>query len=266
MLTSIQDIVDFSSGTFAINVPSLNVAYWLVKIFEERRRPLILQLSERLYVREGAYFVNVLSEIARQSKAKVALHLDHCGDIDLCKSAIGAGINSVLFDGSHLDLIENQKLTENLVVWAKKKGAFVEGEISPILGQEDGKKVNAQRLVTVDESVSFIRKTGVFSFSPFFGNSHGLYHAPVNQYDTEFLKHLRDQSSVPLVIHGGSGLPSDVIRTIRSIGVGKVNISTEIKKVLQNHKHGDWDPFKSDQILYQSFVDCIEELFKKWST
>jgi ketose-bisphosphate aldolase len=159
----------------------------------------------------------------------VTLHLDHCPDREWISNCLRAGWNSVLFDGSELDVAENTRQTIEVVAEAQDYGAHVEGEIESVLGVEDGVGSDEAGVVhPVEVSAKFIEQTGVYSFAPAIGTAHGLYKA-APELKPERVTELVELHPIPMVLHGGTGLSADQFTDLISRGCAKVNISTALK-------------------------------------
>ena len=159
----------------------------------------------------------------------VCLHLDHGDSFESCKKAIDAGFTSVMIDASKLDLENNIKETKKVVDYAHKSNVTVEAELGHVGGIEDNVISNIL-VANYDECVRFINETGVDSFTPAIGTVHGIYKGEVNiQYD--LIKKLRDNTNVPLVMHGGSGLSHDILRKAIKSGISKINVNSDIQYV-----------------------------------
>ena len=159
----------------------------------------------------------------------VCLHLDHGDSFESCKKAIDAGFTSVMIDASKLDLENNIKETKKVVDYAHKSNVTVESELGHVGGIEDNVISNIL-VANYDECVRFINETGVDSFTPAIGTVHGIYKGEVNiQYD--LIKKLRDNTNVPLVMHGGSGLSHDILRKAIKSGISKINVNSDIQYV-----------------------------------
>jgi tagatose 1,6-diphosphate aldolase GatY/KbaY len=159
----------------------------------------------------------------------VSLRLDHCPDRESIRICLDAGWNSVLFDGSHLDVAENTRQTIEVVAEAERHGAQVEGEIESVLGVEDGVGSDeAAEVHPVEVSARFIEQTGVYSFAPAIGTAHGLYkHTP--ELKPERVTELVELHPIPMVLHGGTGLSEAQFTDLIARGCAKVNISTALK-------------------------------------
>lgn len=159
----------------------------------------------------------------------VCLHLDHGDSFESCKKAIDAGFTSVMIDASKLDFENNIKETKKVVDYAHKSNVTVEAELGHVGGIEDNVISNIL-VANYDECVRFINETGVDSFTPAIGTVHGIYKGEVNiQYD--LIKKLRDNTNVPLVMHGGSGLSHDILRKAIKSGISKINVNSDIQYV-----------------------------------
>ena len=218
----------------------------------EADSPVIVQTSVKTVKTIGA---PVLASMWRSMTAgievPVALHLDHCPDRAVVTECLENGWNSVLFDASEMPVEENLRQTIEVVAEARRYGAHVEGEIEAITGVEDdhGSDEVGKR-ESLDVSLNFIDETGIDVFAPSIGNAHGSYKsAPV--IDFERVKNLVEARSIPIALHGGSGLSSEQFRTLIALGCAKVNISTALKETfmksslsfLKNAEVADkWDP------------------------
>lgn len=260
--SSIHRIVTRDSRTFAINVPDMKLAYWVLRLATKHQMPVILQISERVLKHEGQYYVRALKQLADTVPVEVAIHLDHCKNIDLCHQALEWGLQSLLFDGSELPLADNLKFAKDLVAKALRFDAYVEGEIAAIPGNEDGCELEKSNQISVEDAISFAKETSVFSFAPFFGNFHGQYPRGYDGFDFEYLKKLSENINIPLVIHGGSGMTKLHASRLKGIGFGKLNISTDFKSALSNVM--ETDPFKANLEQEQNVSEVFERLVAIW--
>lgn len=200
----------------------------ILEAAREMRAPVICQSHMRV--------VNVFSEqwLGRWGQAAmetapfpVINHLDHSDDVELCLSAIDCGYQSVMFDGSMLDLDTNIQCTSRVVEYAHRHGnVCVEGEVGRIRGtSEEGSYNGSDFLVRVEDAVWMAEESKVDSLAVGIGNAHGFYQEKP-QLNFERLRQVNDAVQVPLVLHGGTGIPdADIQRAIRS-GINKVNIGT----------------------------------------
>lgn len=173
------------------------------------------------------------SLVPGEHRDRFCFHLDHCLDLELIEECVRAGWDSVMIDASSLPLDENISRTKEVVAMAHAAGVFVEGEVGEVRGVEDGfdpAESGSHPKVTVDDVATFVAQTGVDLMAVGVGTQHGFYQDGPPVIDMDLLRAVhRRCPEVPLVLHGGSGIPMEQIReTVRS-GVRKINVSTEIK-------------------------------------
>jgi ketose-bisphosphate aldolase len=188
---------------------------------------------------------------AAETPVPVTLHLDHCPDRAWITRCLEAGWNSVLFDGSELDVAENTRQTIEVVAEAGRHGAQVEGEIESVTGVEDGVgSDDAGDVHPTEVSGEFIAATGIYSFAPAIGTAHGLYKATPHLMP-ERVTEIVAEHPIPMVLHGGTGLTEEQFADLIARGCAKVNISTAIKEsymrsALEHLKTAEeknkWDP------------------------
>lgn len=194
------------------------------------RSPLIVQTSVKTVRSVGAATLFAMWEAMTAGiEVPVSLHLDHCPDRSVITDCLELGWNSVLFDASELPVAENRRQTIEVVAEARLHGAHVEGEIESITGVEDdhGSDEEGQRQ-PLDTVLDFIGGTGVDVFAPAIGNAHGVYkQEPV--LDFARVEDIVGATSIPIALHGGSGLTESDFTRLISLGCAKVNISTALK-------------------------------------
>ena len=155
----------------------------------------------------------------------MALHLDH-GTYDGAKACVAAGFTSIMFDGSHYPIDENVAKTTELVKLAHDNGLSIEAEVGAIGGEEDG-VIGAGEVADADECKR-IADLGIDFLAAGIGNIHGVYPANWKGLDFDALAHIKEKiGELPLVLHGGTGIPADMIKTAISLGVAKINVNTE---------------------------------------
>jgi ketose-bisphosphate aldolase len=211
--------------------------------------PLIVQTSVKTVKSIGARpLYSMWRARADEVPVPVSLHLDHCPDREWITTCLDAGWNSVLFDGSALDVAENTRQTIEVVAEAEARGAQVEGEIESVLGVEDGVGSDVAGVVHPAEvSAQFIEETGVYCFAPAIGTAHGLYkRAP--ELRPERVTEVVELHPIPMVLHGGTGLSEQQFNDLISRGCAKVNISTALKiAFVDSHReYLDANPGKHD--------------------
>ncbi|MBI4144766.1 class II fructose-1,6-bisphosphate aldolase [Candidatus Woesearchaeota archaeon] len=204
----------------AFNVNNLEILQAIVQAAEKQKSPAILQTSEGAIAYAGLNnLVLLIKEAAKQSKMPFALHLDHGRDLKLVKKCIDAGYTSIMYDGSHLPFAQNIANTKKVVGWAHRKGISVEAELGTIGGAED--KVSARSIFYTepDSAAEFVKRTKCDSLAIAIGTSHGAYKfAGTPRLDIGRLKVIRELITIPLVLHGASGVPSWLVDKARQYG------------------------------------------------
>ena len=208
----------------------------IIEVAEELKAPVILMgLPSDLSNEQFDYLSKDLIGLAKAAKVPVCVHLDHATDFELIKKAIDQGYSSVMIDGSSLPLKDNIKITKQVVDYAHRYNVTVEAELGHVgdgivgSSEKSAKGNSGHDNVYTDpkEMEYFIKQTGVDCLAVSFGTSHGVYKTkPELQID--LLKKLNEISTVPLVVHGGSGTPDDQMKEAIENGITKVNIFSEI--------------------------------------
>jgi ketose-bisphosphate aldolase len=217
-------------GVAAINIVDDLSLEAVLAAATELDSPLIVQTSVKTVKSIGARpLYSMWRTRADEVPVPVSLHLDHCPDREWITTCLETGWNSVLFDGSALDVAENTRQTIEVVAEADAHGAQVEGEIESVLGVEDGIGSDEAGVVhPAQVSAQFIEETGVYCFAPAIGTAHGLYKA-APQLRPERVTELVELHPIPMVLHGGTGLSEQQFSDLISRGCAKVNISTALK-------------------------------------
>jgi fructose-bisphosphate aldolase, class II len=217
----------FAVGQFNMN--NLEFAQAIVDAAIAEKAPFIYGVSEGALKYMGIEFTVAIAEAAaKKSGLPIALHLDHGSSFEVAMKCIRAGFSSVMFDGSHYTLEENIRLTKEVVKAARAMGVSVEGELGTIGGVEDDLSVAEEdaSLANPEEAIRFYEETGVDCLAIAVGTAHGLYKGePKIHYD--IIQKVANAIPVPLVLHGGSGVPDEAIRESIKSGAGKINVNTE---------------------------------------
>lgn len=210
----------------AFNVANLETTLAVFKAAEAAHSPVIIQVYQRLFKDERAALIAAMvTRLAAQSDIPVALHLDHGESLDQLRQAIGCGYTSVMIDGSKLPFAENIALTAEAAKIAHAAGATLEAEIGHVpFG--DGEI----ELSTADEAEAFVSKTGVDALAISIGTVHGFYKKEP-KLDIARAREIGARIAIPLVLHGGTGVPDDQLRLAVGCGVAKVNIATELQSL-----------------------------------
>ena len=222
------------SGKYAVpqfNVNNLEWAKFILEECEANKSPVILGISEGAIKYMGGYktVANMLKALIADLKITipVAIHLDHGSSVESCLSAISAGFSSVMRDASRNSLDLNIELTSKVVKVAHKYSVTVESEVGTISGSEDG-ITGSETFATIEECMAMYNKTKIDALAPALGSVHGLYKGEPNLQFKRMLE-ISNKIPTPLVLHGGSGLPSDKIREAINCGITKINVNTELQ-------------------------------------
>lgn len=260
---------------YAVGQFNINNLEWTKAILvaaEEAKSPVILGVSEGA-ARYMTGFDTVVGMVNGMLKnlnitVPVALHLDH-GSFDAAKACVEAGFSSVMFDGSHYAIDENIKLTKEIIEYANERGISVEAEVGSIGGEEDG-VVGAGEVADVNEC-KMVADLGVTMLAAGIGNIHGKYPENWTGLRLDVLKNIQDATgNMPLVLHGGTGIPGDMVRDAIELGVSKINVNTECQLVFAEatRKYFEaekdlvgkgFDPRKINAPGYQAIIDIVKE-------
>ena len=233
MLVSAKEMLQKAkAGKYAVGQFNINNLEWTKAILltaEELRSPVILGVSEGAgkYMCGYKTVVGMVNGMLEELNitVPVALHLDH-GSYEGAKACIEAGFSSIMFDGSHFDIDENVAKTKELVAICEEKGMSIEAEVGSIGGEEDG-VVGAGECADPKEC-KMIADLGVSMLAAGIGNIHGKYPANWAGLSFETLDAIQQLTGdMPLVLHGGTGIPTDMIKKAISLGVAKINVNTE---------------------------------------
>ena len=233
MLVSAKEMLNKAkAGHYAVGQFNINNLEWTKSILlaaEETRSPVILGVSEGAgkYMTGYKTVVGMVNGMLEELNISVpvALHLDH-GSYEGCYKCIEAGFSSIMFDGSHYPIEENVEKTKELVKVAKGKGMSVEAEVGSIGGEEDG--VIGRGECADPEECKAVADLGVTMLAAGIGNIHGKYPENWEGLSFETLDAIQQLTGdMPLVLHGGTGIPDDMIKKAISLGVAKINVNTE---------------------------------------
>lgn len=233
MLVSAKEmLIKAREGKYAVGQFNINNLEWTKAVLltaKENNSPVILGVSEGAGKYMGGYktIVGMVQGMIDEMNihVPVALHLDH-GSYEGALKTIDAGFSSVMFDGSHYSIEENIEKTKEIIGIAGEKGISVEAEVGSIGGEEDG-VVGAGEVADPAEC-KLIADLGVDMLAAGIGNIHGKYPANWKGLDFDALAAIKQATGdVPLVLHGGTGIPEDMIKRAISLGVAKINVNTE---------------------------------------
>ncbi|OLO27874.1 fructose-1,6-bisphosphate aldolase, class II [Alkalihalophilus pseudofirmus] len=218
----------YAVGQFNIN--NLEWTQAILDAAEQEKSPVILGVSEGAARYMGGFKVvtAIVKALIEESNitVPVAIHLDHGSSFEKCKAAIDAGFTSVMIDASHSPFEENVKVTRQVVEYAHERGVSVEAELGTVGGQEDD--VVAEGVIYADprECQELVKRTDIDCLAPALGSVHGPYKGEPNLGFKE-MDEICKTIDLPLVLHGGTGIPTEQIKKSISLGTAKINVNTE---------------------------------------
>ena len=255
----------------AFNIVDLATACAVVRAAEAKDAPVVIQTSVKTvkcYSFES--IAGMVRGLAEASAVPVALHLDHCKDVQFAKQCVDAGWSAVMLDGSAESFDTNVAMTKEVVAYARDRNVTVEGELGAIVGVEDDifvKEADAH-LADPDQAVKFVAQTGVDVFAPAIGTAHGVYKGePKIAFDR--LERISKDCRIPIAIHGGTGLADDVFAKCIALGGAKVNVSTQLKHTFRDsledyfrQRPGDYEPVRSVGHMLEETQRVIERFIE----
>lgn len=272
LVTSEKMLADAQKGGYAVgafNVENMEMVKAVIAAAEELHAPVMLQTTPSTikYGTLETYYAIVAAE-AKKASVPVCLHLDHGSSFELAVQALKAGYTSVMIDGSHEDLEGNIAVSKRVADVAKACGIPVEAELGKVGGKEDDLEADADTNTDPMEAKEFVERTGVTSLAVAIGTAHGFYKGtPV--LDKERVSEIRKVVSIPLVLHGASGLSDDEVRECVRRGICKVNFATELRaaytdagKKLIEEKPDTFDPKKLGVVGMEAVKNLVMERMK----
>ena len=272
LVTSEKMLADAQKGGYAVgafNVENMEMVKAVIAAAEELHAPVMLQTTPSTikYGTLETYYAIVAAE-AKKAAVPVCLHLDHGSSFELAVQVLKAGYTSVMIDGSHEDLEGNIAVSKRVADVAKACGIPVEAELGKVGGKEDDLEAEADTNTDPMEAKEFVERTGVTSLAVAIGTAHGFYKGtPV--LDKERVSEIRKVVSIPLVLHGASGLSDDEVRDCVRRGICKVNFATELRaaytaagKKLIEEKPDTFDPKKLGVVGMEAVKQLVIERMK----
>lgn len=258
LVTSKKMLLDAQKGGYAVgafNVENMEMVKAVIAAAEELNAPVMLQTTPST-VKYGSLetYAAIVAAEAKKATVPVCLHLDHGNSYELAMAAIEAGYSSVMIDGSHESLENNIAIIKKVVEDAEKKEIPVEAELGKVGGKEDDLEAEADMNTDPIEAKQFVDRTRVSSLAIAIGTAHGFY-AGTPVLDKERVSEIKALVSVPLVLHGASGLSNEEIKECVNRGMCKVNFATELRvaytdavKRLLEEKPETFDPKKIGEV------------------
>ena len=215
----------------AFNAENMEMVQAIVAAAEDLSSPVIIQTTPgSLQYSDTDLFFGMVNAESKKEKVTVALHLDHGNSAELCAKAILSGYTSIMIDGSKLAFSENVALTKKVVEFAHAMEVPVEGELGTVGGKEDTHEVKDSEKSYTDpeEAKEFAEQTGVDFLAVGIGNAHGFYKG-VPKLRFDILEKTKSLVSIPIVLHGASGIPDEDVKKSTGLGICKVNFATELR-------------------------------------
>lgn len=232
LVTSRQMLLDAQKGQYAVgafNVENMEMVMAVIAAAEELHAPVMLQTTPSTvsYAGLDLYLANCRA-VAEKASVPVAMHLDHGNSFELAMQALRTGYTSIMIDGSHQVFEENIVLTRRVVEACAPSGIPVEAELGKVGGKEDDLDGGNGGYTVPEEAREFAERTGVDSLAVAIGTAHGVYKGEP-RLDLDRLSEIRGLVSIPLVLHGASGLSEEAVRESIRRGICKVNFATELR-------------------------------------
>lgn len=226
-------LIKAKEGGYAVgqyNLNNLEFTQAILGATQEENAPVILGVSEGAAKYMGGFYtvVKMVEGLMKDMNitVPVAIHLDHGSSFENCKAAIDAGFTSVMIDASHHPFEENVEITKKVVEYAHSKGVSVEAELGRVGGQEDDVVSDGVVYADAKECQELVEKTGIDCLAPALGSVHGPYKGEPNLGFKE-MEEIGKATGLPLVLHGGTGIPTKDIERSISLGTAKINVNTE---------------------------------------
>lgn len=260
----------------AFNCTNLIQMDAVVEAAVEMGAPLIIQASVTpSKFLKPRVIAAICKTLADEAPIPICLHLDHCNDVGFCKVCADAGYTNIMIDASKQAFDENIRQTREVVEYCHGLGTVsVEGELGTVSGIEDQVRVAEDKaeLCDPDQALTFVEETGIDIFAPAIGTAHGVYKTKNPKLDFDRMEQIAQRINgkevrVPLVVHGGTGLQPDVVKTLVSLGGSKFNVSTDLKHTLIDTTYeyissnrDEYNPGKVDAEV----KEAIKERIKYW--
>ena len=238
LVTTKQMLLDAQAGNYAVgafNVENMEMVMAVMEAAEELKSPVIMQTTPSTikYASPEMFYANVAAA-AKDASVPVVMHLDHGSSFELAVHAFRAGYTSIMIDGSHSVFEENIAITKSVVDVCHAGNVPVEAELGKVGGKEDDLDGgNGGGYTVPSEAVEFVEKTGIDSLAVAIGTAHGVYKG-TPKLDVERLSEIREVVSIPLVLHGTSGVPDEAVKECIRRGICKVNYATDLRIAFSN--------------------------------
>jgi tagatose bisphosphate family class II aldolase len=263
----LKDAMKNSYAIAAFNIHNLETLKAVTMAAQQEQAPVILQTTPGTCRYAGVNFLYAMAKAAAEEfTVPIALHLDHGDCKELAIKCIDSGYTSIMIDGSNLSFEQNIALIKDVAGYAHRKGIQFEAELGRISGVEEENYVREyeQALTDPEKVEEYVNRTGIDSLAVAIGTAHGIYKGEP-KLDFVRLGKIREYTDIPLVLHGCSGVPDEMIRKAISLGVNKINIATEIKiafaDALKQHFKmypGEHDPRKYFKQAQEALMELVK--------
>ncbi|TCS81949.1 tagatose bisphosphate family class II aldolase [Pectinatus cerevisiiphilus] len=232
LLSTKQMLLDAQKHHYAVpafNIHNMETLQVVAETAAQMRSPLIIAATPSTVSYAGAdYLVAMARAAAQNTDIPIALHLDHHEDIETIKEDIDTGFSSCMIDASKLPFEENIKKVQQVVTYAHRYDVTVEAELGKLVGKEDNIVVRDAIYTDPEDAVKFAAATGIDSLAVAIGTAHGLYKGKP-KLDFDRLRVIRSKVDIPLVLHGASDVPDEMVKQTIELGITKVNVATDLK-------------------------------------
>lgn len=272
LVTSKEMLNNAQKGHYAVgafNAENMEMVKAIIGAAEELQAPVMIQTTPST-IKYGTVetFYGMVAAEAKKASVPVCLHLDHGNSFELAVQAMHVGYTSVMIDGSHEDFEGNVAVSKKVADVANVLGIPVEAELGKVGGKEDDLEADADTNTDPQEAKEFVERTGVTSLAVAIGTAHGFYvGTPV--LDKERVSEIRELVSIPLVLHGASGLSDEDVQECVNRGICKVNFATELRvaytdacKKLLEEKPETYDPKKLGVVAMAAVKELVKGRMK----
>ncbi len=265
MLVTLQEIIEMAErGNYCIpafNVYNTETVMGVFDAAEQAKSPVIMQVYPRLFNEAvGYYLAPAIIAAAKKSSVPICFHLDHGPSESEVMKALRLGATGIMLDGSTHPFDENVAITKHIIDCCKAVGVGVEGELGHIGSVNDD---HMDEFTSPDEAAEFVEKTGVTCLAVLVGNAHGHYKKPP-KLDIDRISAIRKATgNIPLVLHGGSGIPDDQVKAAINAGIRKMNIGTDVCCAFANgslESLNDPDRSVAVDIFMKKPIESVKEL------
>ena len=259
LVTTKEILLKAQKGNYAVpafNIHNLETVQAVVEVAAQLKSPVIIAgTPSTIKYAGGDYLVAIVETAAKKYDIPMALHLDHFEDVEEIKKYLDMGFSSAMIDASRECFEENIKIVKQVVEYAHFKGLVVEAELGKLGGVEDDLNIDEKDSMYTNPSAAnkFVERTDIDSLAVAIGTAHGLYKGNP-KLDFDRLVEIRNKVSIPLVLHGASDVPEDLVKKAIRLGICKVNIATDLKIPFSNavKKYFNENPEANDPRKYMT--------------